>query len=153
MNNLMDGLGQTVPGRHSGNALQQDQCRDSITVRPSSRRPRPIQFVERLLDNLNDPTRCEWTAALLLVGYAGVWTLYGVIAKGSQDIHIDMSEQFVLGRELALGYDKHPPLTMLIVRLSRCGSSGGLASVFWRATSASWGLLSSRSCRSSISTP
>jgi hypothetical protein len=117
MNNLMDGLGQTVPGRHSGNALQQDQCRDSITVRPSSRRPRPIQFVERLLDNLNDPTRCEWTAALLLVGYAGVWTLYGVIAKGSQDIHIDMSEQFVLGRELALGYDKHPPLTMLIVRL------------------------------------
>ena len=31
-----------------------------------------------------------------LLGYMALWTLYGVIAKGSQDIHVDMSEQFVL---------------------------------------------------------
>src|SRR5436190_15394685 len=102
MNNVIDRLGQTAPTRHSGTGLRQDGCRDSITVSTSSRRPRQIQLVERLLDNLNDPTRRERTAALLLVGYAAVWTLYGVIAKGSQDIHTDMSEQFVLGRELAL---------------------------------------------------
>jgi 4-amino-4-deoxy-L-arabinose transferase-like glycosyltransferase len=76
-----------------------------------------MRFADRLLDALNDPARRELTAALLLVGYVVVWTLYGAIAKGSQDIHADMSEQFVLGRELALGYDKHPPLVMLIVRL------------------------------------
>jgi hypothetical protein len=45
-----------------------------------------------------------------------LWTLYGALAKASQDIHADMSEQFVLARELALGYPKHPPLAMLVVR-------------------------------------
>src|SRR5262249_48233538 len=29
---------------------------------------------------------------------------------------VDMSEQFALARELALGYPKHPPLTMAVVR-------------------------------------
>src|SRR5947209_10826346 len=116
MNNVMDGPGQTARSRQSGTGLRQDECPDSTTIRPAARRP-AIYFAERLLDKLNDPARCEWTAALLLVGYAAVWTLYGVFAKGSQDIHFDMSEQFVLGQELALGYDKHPPLTMAIVRL------------------------------------
>ena len=73
-------------------------------------------LIERLLDALTDPARRERTAAAVLLGYVALWTLYGVIAKGSQDIHVDMSEQFVLARELALGYPKHPPLTMVIVR-------------------------------------
>src|ERR1700694_1123540 len=75
------------------------------------------QFAERLLDALNDPARRERNAAVVLLVYVVLWTLFGAIAKGSQDIHADMSEQFVLARELALGYPKHPPLTMLIVRL------------------------------------
>jgi len=116
MNNVMDGLGQTAPRRHGGTALRQDECRDSITIGSTARRP-AFHFAEQLLDALNDPARREWTAALLLASYAAVWALYGAIAKSSQDIHYDMSEQFVLGRELALGYDKHPPLTMLIVQL------------------------------------
>src|SRR6266849_8390926 len=75
------------------------------------------RLAERLVDALNDPARRERNAAVVLLVYVAVWTLYGAIAKGSQDIHADMSEQFVLARELALGYPKHPPLTMLIVRL------------------------------------
>jgi 4-amino-4-deoxy-L-arabinose transferase-like glycosyltransferase len=75
------------------------------------------RLAERLVDALNDPVRCERNAAVALLVYVGLWTLYGTIAKGSQDIHADMSEQFVLARELAFGYPKHPPLTMLIVRL------------------------------------
>ncbi len=75
------------------------------------------QFAERILDALNNPARRERNAAGVLLVYVAVWTLYGAIARGSQDIHADMSEQFVLARELALGYPKHPPLTMLIVRL------------------------------------
>jgi len=61
--------------------------------------------------------RSERTVALILLAYVALWTIYGVIAKGGQDIHFDMSEQFTLARELALGYHNHPPLNMLIVRL------------------------------------
>src|SRR5438270_6910855 len=75
-----------------------------------------LALVERLLAALTDPARRERTAAALVLGYVAVWTLYGVLAKASQDIHIDMSEQFVLARELAWGYGKHPPLAMAIVR-------------------------------------
>ena len=72
---------------------------------------------ERLLAALNDPARCERNVGLALLVYSVLWAIYGAIAKGSQDIHADMSEQFGLAQELALGYPKHPPLTMLIVRL------------------------------------
>jgi len=72
--------------------------------------------VERLLNALADPARRERTVVAVLLGYVALWTLYGAIAKASQDIHADMSEQFALGRELALGYPKHPPLAMLVVR-------------------------------------
>jgi 4-amino-4-deoxy-L-arabinose transferase-like glycosyltransferase len=115
MNNLIDAFGQTT-SRQGDTSLRQDECRDSTTIVPSAPRP-ALHFAQRLLDQLNDPIRHERTAVLLLIGYAAVWTLYAVIAKSSQDIHFDMSEQFVLGQELAFGYDKHPPLTMLIVRL------------------------------------
>jgi 4-amino-4-deoxy-L-arabinose transferase-like glycosyltransferase len=73
-------------------------------------------LIERLLDALCDPARRERTAIMVLLGYVALWTLYAAIAKGSQDIHIDMSEQFVFARELALGYAKHPPLAMAVVR-------------------------------------
>src|SRR6516162_6490425 len=75
------------------------------------------QFADRLLDALNDRGRSERTVALILLAYVALWTAYGVIAKGGQDIHFDMSEQFTLARELAFGYYNHPPLNMLIVRL------------------------------------
>jgi 4-amino-4-deoxy-L-arabinose transferase-like glycosyltransferase len=86
----------------------------SATIR--SARP-ATQLADRLLDALNNPARRERNVAVILLVYVALWTLYAAVAKGSQDIHADMSEQFVLARNLALGYPKHPPLTMLIVRL------------------------------------
>ncbi len=77
---------------------------------------RGLTRIERLFAVLADPARGERTVVAVLLGYVALWTLYGVIAKGSQDIHADMSEQFALGRELALGYPKHPPLAMAVVR-------------------------------------
>ena len=59
---------------------------------------------------LTDPRRREWTAVLVLVAYVAIWTVYGVLAKGSQDVHADMAEVVAWSRELALGY-KHPPLS------------------------------------------
>jgi 4-amino-4-deoxy-L-arabinose transferase-like glycosyltransferase len=74
------------------------------------------ELIERLTDALADPARRERTAAIVVLGYVALWTLYAAIAKGSQDIHIDMSEQFVFAQDLALGYAKHPPLAMWVVR-------------------------------------
>jgi hypothetical protein len=44
----------------------------------------------------------------VLLAYVAVWTLYGVLSKGSQDVHFDMAEMVAWSRELALGYPKHP---------------------------------------------
>jgi 4-amino-4-deoxy-L-arabinose transferase-like glycosyltransferase len=71
---------------------------------------------ERLYDALIDPARCERTMALLLAGYAAIWTLYAVIAKGSQDLHYDMGEVVAWSHEAALGTPKHPPLAAWLVR-------------------------------------
>ncbi len=75
-----------------------------------------VRLTERLLDALTDPLRRERVAVLAVLGYVALWTLYAISAKGSQDIHADMSEQYTLGRELAWGYSKHPPLPMVMVR-------------------------------------
>ena len=52
----------------------------------------------------------------VLGGYVTVWTLYGALAKASQDIHFDMAELAAWSRELAFGYSKHPPLAAWLVR-------------------------------------
>jgi hypothetical protein len=76
-----------------------------------------LSLFERLADALVDPARRERTMAALLAGYALVWSLYGALAKGSQDIHFDMGEMFAWSREPALGTPKHPPLAGWVVGL------------------------------------
>jgi 4-amino-4-deoxy-L-arabinose transferase-like glycosyltransferase len=78
---------------------------------------RLMRPIERLYGALTDPARCERAMALLLIGYTAVWALYGVIAKGSQDIHFDMGEAVAWSRELALGTPKHPPMSAWLVWL------------------------------------
>jgi 4-amino-4-deoxy-L-arabinose transferase-like glycosyltransferase len=70
---------------------------------------RSAAALNRLLDALADRRRAGWTMAALLVAYCVVWTLYGVIAKGSQDIHFDMGEMVAWSREVTWGTVKHPP--------------------------------------------
>jgi hypothetical protein len=72
--------------------------------------------VERLIDALIDPLRCELAALGVLCGYAVCWTLYGLLAKSSQGIHYDMAELALWARQPALGYPKHPPLAAWLVR-------------------------------------
>jgi len=72
---------------------------------------------ERLFDALVDPTRRERTVLLLLAGYAATWTLYAIIAKGSQDLHYDMGEFVAWSREVGLSTPKHPPLGAWLVRV------------------------------------
>ena len=70
---------------------------------------------ERLLAALADPARRERTALGVIAAYVAVWTLYGVFAKASQDIHFDMAELFAWAHTPALGYAKHPPLAAWLV--------------------------------------
>lgn len=57
------------------------------------------------------------TVALSLAAYAAAWMLYRVVSTLPRDIHIDMSEAYAWSRDLAFGYEKHPPLSAAIVRL------------------------------------
>ena len=70
----------------------------------------------RLYDALIDPARCERTMALLLGGYAAVWTLYAIISRAGEDIHFDMGEMVSWSHEVFLGTPKHPPLAAWLVR-------------------------------------
>ena len=77
---------------------------------------RILRPIERLLDALIDPVRRERTVVWTLAGYCAVWWIYGVLAKGSQDIHFDMGEMVVWSREAGIGTPKHPPLAAWLVR-------------------------------------
>ena len=75
-----------------------------------------LRPVERLLDALTDPARREYVAARLLMAYCAVWSLYGALAKGSQDIHFDMGEMVAWSRDAGIGTPKHPPFAAWLVR-------------------------------------
>ncbi|HEY6259880.1 MAG TPA: glycosyltransferase family 39 protein [Xanthobacteraceae bacterium] len=74
------------------------------------------RWLDSLLDRCVDPARRERVVAALLGAYAAIWSLYGAIAKGSQDIHFDMGEMVAWSREVTLGTPKHPPLPAWLVR-------------------------------------
>ena len=72
---------------------------------------------ERLYDALIDPQRSERTMALLLVAYAAAWTVYGTIAKSSQDLHFDIGEMFAWSHEVVWSAPTHPPLGAWLMRV------------------------------------
>jgi len=71
--------------------------------------PLRLKSIERLIDMLTDPARRERTVFIVLAVYAAIWTLYGIIAKSSQDVQFDAAELEVVSRDLEFGYAKHPP--------------------------------------------
>jgi hypothetical protein len=82
----------------------------SAQMYPQSLFRRASSGFDRLLDALADPRRAERTMLVLLAVYCVVWTLYGIVAKGSQDVHFDMGEMVAWSREISWGTVKHPPL-------------------------------------------
>ena len=64
---------------------------------------------------MRDTARKDRAILLLLTGYALAWTIYGTLAKSSQDLHPDMVELISWSRDLSLGYPKHPPLGAWVV--------------------------------------
>ena len=82
--------------------------------------PAPILAAQRAAGALREafvaPVRRERNVALALLVYAVVWTAYGTIAKGSQGLHPDMTEVVAWSRELAWGFQKHGPVSAVLVR-------------------------------------
>jgi 4-amino-4-deoxy-L-arabinose transferase-like glycosyltransferase len=68
-------------------------------------------------DALADPARRTRAVLVLLLAYAILWTLYGIVAKSSQDINADMAEMVVWSRNAAWGYPKHPPFLAWVLTL------------------------------------
>jgi len=71
---------------------------------------------ERIFAALIDPAKSERTMLTLLAGYAAAWSLYGAIAKGSQDLHFDIGEMFAWSHQVSLSAPTHPPLGAWLVR-------------------------------------
>ena len=71
--------------------------------------------LDRLVDALTDPARRERTVVGVLAAYVVLWTLYGMLAKASQDVNYDMAMVVAWSREPALGYANHPPLAAWLV--------------------------------------
>lgn len=65
--------------------------------------------LDRLAAAIADPTGRERVVVVLLIAYAVLWTIYGVIAKGSQDLHFDTVEMYAWSRDVSWGTPKHPP--------------------------------------------
>ncbi|GIQ76008.1 glycosyltransferase family 39 protein [Bradyrhizobium sp. RD5-C2] len=57
-----------------------------------------------------------WSIPILLILFVAVWTSYLVIAYLGAGLHPDVIETWTLGRHLAWGYPKHPPLMGWITR-------------------------------------
>ncbi|MGZ3411040.1 MAG: glycosyltransferase family 39 protein [Xanthobacteraceae bacterium] len=75
------------------------------------------RLLDRVIGALSDPIRGNRTFFTLLAGYVAVWSLYGAIAKSSQDVHFDMGEAVVWSHEALAGTPKHPPLSGWLVWL------------------------------------
>jgi hypothetical protein len=75
-----------------------------------------VRLLDGWIDALLDEKRGDRVVALSLIGYAAAWTVYRIVATLPRDIHVDMAEVYGWSRELAFGYEKHPPLSAAIVR-------------------------------------
>src|SRR4051812_22780670 len=69
---------------------------------------------EQMLDALTGERR-ERNVMWLLIAYCAAWSLYGALAKGSQDVHFDMGEMVAWSRDAGIGTPKHPPLAAWLV--------------------------------------
>jgi len=76
-----------------------------------------IKPFDRLRRALCDRRQREWTVAVALTAYAGVWTLFDLLSRRSEDIHFDMAEMAAWSRDLALGSPKHPQMGAWIAGL------------------------------------
>lgn len=64
--------------------------------------------------DLSQPVLVWRSAGAVIVVHAIFWTLSGALYSLGRAVHPDMLEIYALGRELAFGYTRHPPLVAWI---------------------------------------
>jgi 4-amino-4-deoxy-L-arabinose transferase-like glycosyltransferase len=79
-------------------------------IQATARAPFSLARWRRPLLTWFDGIEEGWAVPLLLIAFAAVWSAYFVIAYAGGDLHPDVLETWTLGRSLAWGYAKHPPL-------------------------------------------
>ncbi len=89
---------------------------DTTRMNPAEFRRRAGNPFARIFDALIDPARRERTMLILLAGYVTAWSIYGTLAKSSQDLHFDIGEMFAWSHQVGLSAPTHPPLGAWLVR-------------------------------------
>src|SRR5437016_2952932 len=74
-------------------------------------------LIDAMTKALLHPKRRDANVIVLLVTYVLVWTVGATVARSGDGIHFDMGELLALAREPALGYPKHPPMSIWIAEL------------------------------------
>jgi 4-amino-4-deoxy-L-arabinose transferase-like glycosyltransferase len=99
-------------------ARQSDETLSGTSPRPEARSLvlRLSGLPKEVFSALVDPARQQRAVLAVLVAYVVVWTLYGLVAKAAQDIHPDTAELFTWSKSPALGYWKHPPFGVYVVK-------------------------------------
>lgn len=87
-----------------------------VRTGPQGEPPLYLMPANRLTLALTDPVRRDLAVLFALGAYVIVWTAYAIVAKSTQDIHADTAELVAWSHELALGYRKHPPLGVYVVK-------------------------------------
>src|SRR5215468_8573871 len=85
-------------------------------IQATARAPFSLARWRRPLLTWFDGIEEGWALPLLLIAFVAVWSVYFVIAYADGDLHPDVLETWTLGRNIALGYSKHPPLMGWIAR-------------------------------------
>lgn len=83
---------------------------------PQGEPPLYLMPASKLILALADPARRNRAVLIALGAYVIAWTAYAIVAKSTQDIHPDTAELVAWSNELALGYSKHPPLGVYVVK-------------------------------------
>ena len=60
----------------------------------------------RLLDGVEK----GWAIPAIIIAFAAIWLVFFIVAYLSNDLHQDVMETWLFGREFAWGSHKHPPL-------------------------------------------
>ncbi|ABD86167.1 glycosyltransferase family 39 protein [Rhodopseudomonas palustris] len=70
------------------------------------------RWIDALLDSRRQNRAVIWT----LAAYAAIWTGYRALATMPRDLHADVTELYGWSRDLAFGYDKHPPFSAAVAK-------------------------------------
>ena len=87
-----------------------------MLISSSNSGQRPESRWRRFFDTWLDGVEPGWAIPAFIFTFVSVWMTFLAVAYQNGDLHPDVLESWTLGRELALGNPKHPPLIGWVAR-------------------------------------